>query len=611
MDGRLQIFVIARIRSACSGSTKHRCVAAYHVPQCQGAVTALSCLLRFLAMVKYGSNREVIESEVSALHEKYCSNEDIPALCCPFITFLMAMCWSTGNMGNDDADNKQRITVIDLTEVRSPMYCFVNVANTGCNVKDAVIPAPRVPLSARQYLCAYTKGDFKGNGHIKKLDNVKLINLDTLISVWPNEFKKTQTPQDVLSSGSEAFDFKISEEVRKLVGMPLLQSVAPELTTISKAPIPTITITQDTHDTYDIDQLNELWQAGKKFQVCGALRDLSPFPHNGMSLLHEVVEEKLSEKNGVLSLAEVALRDDQVEEILNFHGNKIKRLDLSYNSYLTTQIVPKILQLAPRLSTLITLGCPLISNDDIYQLLRNHGHLFHSLEALLHSSLLQPLRELALENVSYPVAFSYIQASDTHSHPVACALPLLQSAVVIRAILDLVTFAPDDPSWHLDVVLQRASAVTPATLFSGFRKANSENREVTCIPQYSMRGLQGEGWVFALYTPPRISSGAEVERDRRHTYAFVRFKPPKKAGGGEVTGLDLNVNLEGAEIHTFRSWLDQLELENRPAAPAELVHELDNRLLDLQLDIDYGLKPMLEDDLRAFVENIRRSSRAM
>jgi hypothetical protein len=56
---------------------------------------ALCCLLRFLAVVKHGSNREVIESETSALHEKYCSNEDLPVVCCPFITFLMAMCWST------------------------------------------------------------------------------------------------------------------------------------------------------------------------------------------------------------------------------------------------------------------------------------------------------------------------------------------------------------------------------------------------------------------------------------------------------------------------------------------------------------------------------------
>ncbi|KAG0692160.1 hypothetical protein DFH29DRAFT_971841 [Suillus ampliporus] len=627
MGEQLQIFVITRIRSACSGSTKHRCVAAYHVPQCQGEV-ALSCLLHFLAMVKYGSNREVIESETSALHEKYCINEDLPALCCPFITFLMAMCWSTKfinptgisdvgysqysplneKFGSGDADHQQGITVIDLTEVRSPMYCFINVANMECNVEDAVIPPLHVPLSARQYLCAYTKGDLKGNGHVAKLDNVKLIHLDTLISVWPEEYKKVQTPQDVPSSGSEAFDFTFGDAVRKLLGMPVLQSVAPVLTTKPKVPIPTITITQDTHDTYDIEQMDELWQAGKTFQVYGALQELLPFPRNGMTLLHKVVEEKLKEKNGVLSLAEVALRDDQVEEILNVHGNEIRRLDLSYNSYLTMQIVPKILQLAPRLSTLITLGCPLITNNDVYQLLRDNGHLFRSLEALLHPSLLQPL-ELARENAPYPIAFSYIQASDTHSHPVACTLPLFQPAVIICAILDLVTFGPNDPSWKLDLVLKRASAVTPATLLSGFRKANSENREVTCIPQYSMRGLQGEGWVFALYTPPRVSSGAELERDRRHTYAFVRFKPPKKAVEREMADPDLNVNVEGAEIHTFQSWLDQLELEDRHAVPAKLVHELGHRLLDLQLDVDYGLKPMLDGDLRAFVENIQTSSK--
>ncbi|KAG2122563.1 hypothetical protein DEU56DRAFT_917736 [Suillus clintonianus] len=627
MGERQQIYVITRVRSAGSGSTKHRCVAAYHVPQCQGTI-ALCCLLRFLAVVKHGSNREVIESEINALHEKYCSNEDLPAVCCPFITFLMAMCWSTKftvpgnpdvgysryspldeNVGSDGADNHQEITVIDLTSVRSPMYCFVNVAKTACNDEDGAIPPSRVPLSARQYLCAYAEGDLQGTGYTTKLDSVKLINLDALISVWPKEYKKRQTPQDVVSSGSEAFDFPISEEVRKLVGMSLLQSVAPELTTKRKAPIPTITITQDTHDTHDIEQMNELWQDGKTFQVYAALQELLPFPRNGMTLLHSVVEEKLSDKNGVLSLAEVAVRDDQVEEILNVHGNKIRRLDLSHNSYLTVQIVPKILQLAPHLKTLIILGCPLIANEDVYQLLRDNGNLCHSLEALLHHSLLQPL-ELARENAPYPIAFSYIRAAGTHSHPVACTLPLFQPSVIIRAILDLVLSTPDDPTWQPDVVLEHASAITPATLFSGFRKAHSENKEVTCIPQYSLRGLQGEGWVFALYTPPRVSSGDEVERDRRHTYAFVRFKPPKKAGAGEMSSPGVNVNAESAEIHTFRSWLDQLELEDQPAAPAELVQELDHRFLDLQLDIDNGLKPMLEDDLLAFVESIRANSRA-
>ncbi|KAG2738462.1 hypothetical protein P692DRAFT_201798404 [Suillus brevipes Sb2] len=635
--GEQHIFVITRVRAACSGSTKYRCVAAYHATQCQGAM-ALCCLLRFLAVVKHGSNREVIESETSALHEKYCSNEDLPVVCCPFITFLMAMCWSTKfitpdnpnvgcgqyspldeNIGSVSGDNKKDITVIDLTEVRSPTYCFIKAAMKASNGGDVVTPPPRVPLSARQYLCAYTEGDLRGNGHVTKLDNVKLTTLDTLVSVWPKEYKRTEIPQDVASSGSEAFNLMISEGVRKLIGMPLLQSVAPELLSKSKIPVPTITVTQDTHDMYDIEKLYDLWQAGKIFQVYGALQDLLPFPHNGMPLLHSVVEEKLSNKNGVLSLAEIALRDDQVEEILNIYGNRIRRLDLSYNSYLTAKIVPRILQLAPHLNTLATLGCPLIENDHVYQLLRDNGNLFHSLDAFLHPSLLQPL-ELARENAPYPIAFSYIQASGTRSHPVACTLPLFQPSVIIRAILDLVALLqpsvitramldlvasnPKDSSWQHDP-LGHVSAVTPATLFSGFRKAHCENREVTCIPQYSLRGLQGEGWVFALYTPPRVSTGDKMERDRRHTYAFVRFKQPKKVGEGEMTGHDLNVTAEGAEIHTFRSWLDQIELEDQPAESAELVQELDHRLLDLQLDLDYGLKPMLKDDLLDFVKSIQ------
>ncbi|KAG2341956.1 hypothetical protein BDR05DRAFT_416375 [Suillus weaverae] len=617
MGEQQHIFVITRVRTAGSGSTKYRCVAAYHVTQCRGAM-ALCCLLRFLAVVKHGSNREVIESEMNALHEKYCSNEDLPAVCCPSITFLMAMCWGTKfiipgnpNVGysqyppldeNDSADNQQDITVIDLADVRSPTYCFVNVARTASNGEDEVILPPRVPLSARQYMCAYTKDDLHDSGPVAKLDNVKLTKLDTLISVWPKEYKRVEIPQ-VAPSGSEAFNLTISKEVRELIGMPLLQSVAPELTTKSKALIPTITVTQDAHDTFDIEQMYDLWQAGKTFQVYAALQELLPFPRNGMPLLHSVVEKKLSDKNGVLSLAEIALRDDQVEEILNIHGNKIRRLDLSHNPYLTAKIVPRILQLAPRLNTLITLGCPLIENDDVYQLLRDTGHLFHSLDALLHPSLLQPL-ELARENASYPIAFSYIQASGMHNHPAVCTLPLFQPSVIIRAILDLVASGPKDSSWQFDL-LEHVSPVTPATLFSGFRKSHSENREITCIPQYSLRGLQGEGWVFALYTPLRVNSVDGLERYRRHTYAFVRFKPPKKVGEGDMTGPNLNVNVEGAEIHTFRSWLDQLDLENRPAAPAELVQELDHRLLDLQLDVDYGLKPMLEGDLLSFVESIR------
>jgi hypothetical protein len=135
--------------------------------------------------------------------------------------------------------------VIDLTEVRSPTYCFVNVARKASNDEDEVIPPSHVPLSARQYVCACTEGDLRSNGHVTKLDNAKLANLDTLISAWPKEYKRAEIPQDITLLGSEAFNFMISKGVRKLIGMPLLQSVAPELTSKSKVTIPTIIITQD------------------------------------------------------------------------------------------------------------------------------------------------------------------------------------------------------------------------------------------------------------------------------------------------------------------------------------------------------------------------------
>lgn len=62
---RHHIFIITRVRAAGSWSTNYHCVAAYHAMQCQGAL-ALCCLLRFPALVKHGSNREVIRPETSA-----------------------------------------------------------------------------------------------------------------------------------------------------------------------------------------------------------------------------------------------------------------------------------------------------------------------------------------------------------------------------------------------------------------------------------------------------------------------------------------------------------------------------------------------------------------
>ncbi|KAI0741109.1 hypothetical protein C8Q76DRAFT_607790 [Earliella scabrosa] len=173
MGQRHQAFLIARVRPI-QGPPSYRCVGAFHHQWCQDKAP-LRATRRFIRLLQRSENAAVVRGELRALDGKYEARPGrLPSVPCPFTLSLLGMAWTTcmderyysgvtfkqsildANMGCWDGHNDDGISVIDVTDVEWPAYCF--------SVRNAA-----APLSAYDYLSCYFRLDappLKNPSHI-------------------------------------------------------------------------------------------------------------------------------------------------------------------------------------------------------------------------------------------------------------------------------------------------------------------------------------------------------------------------------------------------------------------------------------------------------------
>ncbi|KAI0062141.1 hypothetical protein BV25DRAFT_1778057, partial [Artomyces pyxidatus] len=205
------VFVIARIlpHGDAPMSPRYRCIAAFHHQFCYGSLP-VRATHRFITLVKQKENTEIIAAElitILGLYGRWDEEPKIPRVPAPFVTFLLATCWTTTSMSRKmeyqtraalmelsaSADDNDGISVIDITNPTSPAYCFNHISE--------------LPLSAREYLSGYynlpkegeeltPSEDGKTMDHLTKnaaasislLRDVLMVTIEMLAEAWPSEY---------------------------------------------------------------------------------------------------------------------------------------------------------------------------------------------------------------------------------------------------------------------------------------------------------------------------------------------------------------------------------------------------------------------------------------
>ncbi|KAM5356750.1 hypothetical protein ACJ41O_003396 [Fusarium nematophilum] len=225
MGQRHQLFVIARL------GKHYRSLAVVHHQWLCG-VSALGSCHRLLCIFSDPSNRATLQHELHLAADFFKDSEPPPSsppgwqnpkeTACPFP--FITTCLMTGaaydyelahvqtvhelafNMGYDQGDNNDGITVLDITDLTNVRYCFVNIHP---GVPD------HTPLTGREYLKAYhdeSHGTMQNNSSlIEALDKTPLIEVGVLADAWPwggwrvdPAVSKTGEPNDQPKGGNQA-----------------------------------------------------------------------------------------------------------------------------------------------------------------------------------------------------------------------------------------------------------------------------------------------------------------------------------------------------------------------------------------------------------------------
>ena len=229
MGQRHQLFVIAKIAG------KYRNLAAIHHQWLYGA-TALKRCHRLVQIFQANENRMPLEQELISArhlneqswktHDWRCSGKDavIPF---PMITTCLTLGASFDftdgyyhgvhiepfGMEFDGGDNNNGITVIDVSNLSSVRYCFVDILRSGMESKTRV--PLMTPLSASTYLWAYydknDKEDQEKFGDVvDRLEKWDLVDVAALRDTWPDG--AWRNPGDVEFAEDERYGEEEEEE---------------------------------------------------------------------------------------------------------------------------------------------------------------------------------------------------------------------------------------------------------------------------------------------------------------------------------------------------------------------------------------------------------------
>ncbi|KAI0741124.1 hypothetical protein C8Q76DRAFT_791472 [Earliella scabrosa] len=236
MGQRHQAFLITRVRWYRTWT--YRCIAALHAQWCWGA-EPLRSVHRFLALLRHKLNAAVVRSEISALNDQYHPNQPFPEVPCPYTASLMAHAWFStlteekwtgvvshvhildANRGCWDSGiwNDDGITVIDVTNLADPRYCFIG-QNNNDHMQSAyeflalyhplhdIAPAPAGHYMALPPGTALTEVEdymFRVEGlqsifaALCNLTGVPIVSVEVLREVWPGETFRERRRHDPAS----------------------------------------------------------------------------------------------------------------------------------------------------------------------------------------------------------------------------------------------------------------------------------------------------------------------------------------------------------------------------------------------------------------------------
>ncbi|KAG6882761.1 hypothetical protein C0992_010735, partial [Termitomyces sp. T32_za158] len=368
-----------------------------HHQWCYG-VLPLRATKRLFTLLRKPENAAFVIEELRALDGKYGRPGEsplMPAIPCPISSFLMLSAFNFAladdaeenyhgctfvpldcNMGSDEGDNNEGITVIDITDPRNPACCF------------AIVYPKGVLLTPIQYIKLYYRvPDEEAIDAIVGLEDERLVTLRMLAEAWPAEYDEQNT-SDVESQSSEP-------ELGVVPG-----SQIPPLSELVLKP--TIIHALETGDTTDIEQL--VWLPGKAQTILEILKSYELLPDSSVSLLAQVINH-LSPEN--VDLSSFSLSSPQIVAVLTNVPN-VQSLNLSHNPLVTADTVHIILKSTPTLKRLVLLDTS-VTDEALSSLLRDHPKLFFNLEALTHPLLLEFLTS------EYSNAFAIIcHAGNTH-----------------------------------------------------------------------------------------------------------------------------------------------------------------------------------------------------
>ncbi|KAF8974188.1 hypothetical protein BDZ97DRAFT_1772299 [Flammula alnicola] len=542
----------------------YRCIGALHI----------SAITRFLKLMKLKDHAEIIREEVLELKAPV-----IPAIPCPFTSFLLSSAWSTDlsnpedmygsntsylptELGTLDADNNDGITVID-EYVRTYYPETKDMEEVALNaIKGSHTQAQKNWLQEQIVMSI-----------LPAFDSIPLISIHKLAEAWPR-FAPEETVIEVIN-----------------------ESELPSLTDLALPPALELALRNgDNGDNEKFEQL--LFLPDKARKIRDILRAQSPMPDA------EVKHDKFIDLSGF------HLTGEQVIAVLPQDGD-VEILKLSHNDQVKIDTVEKVLTMYPSLRRLVLLKTG-VTDDDVVALLKDKPKLFHRMEAFIHPAFMK-----GPDVSKIPSAFTFVSLQDFYFDgvPTSISLPYFTTGQIAQALTDFLgPLAAKNPYQFIDSVISGfPSRALMAACASQLRREGQPwgERLVSIVPNlaYAMMALpERQAWNFVLrdnlgeflYGFVRCNSEAfdqyakECEEVRSHM----------KDAENPLTQEEVDTKLEALgeaytsrlyDIYDARDFFRQLELEGREPPAPEMLAQLSDifSTLGSKKKGDYGFMQLI------------------
>ncbi|KAI0653523.1 hypothetical protein C8Q70DRAFT_601957 [Cubamyces menziesii] len=363
-------------------------------------------------------------------------------------------------------------------------------------------------------------------------------------------------------------------------------------------------------------------------RILDVMHDQTPFPDDGLPLLGDLIRYCMH-GHGFVDLSGFHLSCHQLVELLA-PLELLRSLSLARNPHLRTCDIPALLEALPRVSRLNVMGCPLITTQELLELMSTDPCSFRTLEALMHPSLLTVDKP-----TPYPIAFTFVCASPGLSLLHGMCLSLFSPSQVLQAVKDILMDARrelestlpydrrglhDHLPWHLrsdaNIAFRtsyrmvhsfaaRADAIALVAFSTGAGTPgeNRGHRLITSVPG-PRHALVSDGsagsWVFLLDLGPSPDD---------KTWTFIRYDPSTSPQSEDVVG-ECSDTMTSEQQETWqkkgmlppgrsydlRGFLRCMADECRPLPSQELVEEIESLLDSHKASEEFPFCTMMREE---------------